>query len=567
MCKIITIQPFEIRMTIILELILLLLCTCIASGPFKRNSTDGTGALLLFKEDICSHNRSLHCPVWADCDNQNGICKCLEKISYIFQCDPYGKMNYIRSCYCLTYNEESHKAEVGLCLYNCYYFGKSKYNIEEEYSLLSNDVDDWNEATCGIYNRTGTLCGQCVNNTYLPAYSYDMTCRSCGSTLTSLITYIAVAYGFLTLFCFLVVATRLNVTSSPLLGYVFVCQTLTCPVFARVILSFLRSFKEMSWYRIGAQVLGAILGVWNLDYFRWFDLNICFEVDSLTILSLDFFVALYPLVLMVIIYWIICLYDSNYRLIVVLVFPIKSLFLFFKKNWNIKLSIIDAFATFVFLSNVKFLNVCYDLLVPVEICDPSINGTCVLALFNNATTLYFSHSHTPYAVLALLVFLLFVILPLVVLLLYPFKYFQAVLKFIPQRWQLALLSFVDSFQGCYKDGTVPGCRDYRWFSAMPFILRLIIFCLYAINGSLIIISYCIIVLVASVLIVIIVEPHKTQFQHYSDHFVVCVLLLCGCITCSVLTIFLAVVFYVVFFFLFCVYLSVLVYLYIRHVYC
>ncbi len=81
---------------------------------------------------------------------------------------------------------------------------------------LIDNSSTWNEAMCGVYNRTGTLCGQCVNNTYLPAYSYDMTCRTCGSRLTSLIKYITVAYGLLTLFCVIVVATRLNVPSSQL---------------------------------------------------------------------------------------------------------------------------------------------------------------------------------------------------------------------------------------------------------------------------------------------------------------------------------------------------------------
>ena len=34
--------------------------------------------------------------------------------------------------------------------------------------------------------------------------------------------------------------------------------------------------------------------------------------------------------------------------------------------------------------------------------------------------------------------------------------------------------FMDSFQGCYKDGTEPGTRDCRWFSAVPFIIRITI---------------------------------------------------------------------------------------------
>ncbi len=31
--------------------------------------------------------------------------------------------------------------------------------------------------------------------------------------------------------------------------------------------------------------------------------------------------------------------------------------------------------------------------------------------------------------------------------------------------------FMDSFQGCYKDGTEPGTRDCRWFASVFFLAR------------------------------------------------------------------------------------------------
>ena len=47
------------------------------------------------------------------------------------------------------------------------------------YGELPNSTSDLNDAMCGWYNRTGTLCGKCINNTYLHAYSYDISCTSC----------------------------------------------------------------------------------------------------------------------------------------------------------------------------------------------------------------------------------------------------------------------------------------------------------------------------------------------------------------------------------------------------
>ncbi len=391
----------------------LLCCSSIspesAGSYWKRRSLSLSNLSIL---SPCSHSHSLSCPVWAYCDNISTTCKCLKKNDYIFKCDKYGRDNYILSCYCLTYDGNSKTAEVGLCYYNCDHVGKSKYSVDVVYDTLPDNSSTWNEVMCGVYNRTGTLCGQCVNNTYLPAYSYDMTCRTCGSRLTSLIKYITVAYGLLTLFCVvIVVATRLNVPSSQLQGYVFFCQVVSCPIFARSILFYLGDGPEATKYKIVPQVLGSFLGVWNLDFLRWLDLKICFKIKSLKILSLDFFVAVYPLLIVILTYAVINLLDSSGRNIVSKMIRSK-IFSNLKSSWNVKSSTIDAFATFFFLSNTKFLNVCYDLLVPVQVCDPSINGTCKYAVFADATLPYCGHQHFPYAILALAVLIVFVIVPI-----------------------------------------------------------------------------------------------------------------------------------------------------------
>jgi hypothetical protein len=45
----------------------------------------------------------------------------------------------------------------------------------------------------------------------------------------------------------------------------------------------------------------------------------------------------------------------------------------------------------------------------------------------------------------------------------------------------ALRTFVDAFQGHYKDGTEPGTRDCRWFAGIYFLGRIMI--LFAIFGA------------------------------------------------------------------------------------
>ena len=58
----------------------------------------------------------------------------------------------------------------------------------------------------------------------------------------------------------------------------------------------------------------------------------------------------------------------------------------------------------------------------------------------------------------------FIVIPTLILILYPFQCFQKCLFCC--RVQLhCLCAFVDSFQGCYKDGMEPGTYDLHWLSS------------------------------------------------------------------------------------------------------
>ena len=476
----------------------------------------------------CIGNDSV-CPLWGYCDETSGTCKCFMKSDALI-CDPNGVQNFILVDYCLTISEVSDELELGLCLYNSQSVGDTKFYLDYAYDILPLQTSNLNNEMCGAFNRTGTLCGKCSNNTYLRAYSYDMSCCSCGNRTYSLIMYIIVAYVPLTLFCILVLALQINIPASQLQGYVFFCQILASPVFARSIMFYLGEGElKHSPYKIGPQLIGTMYGIWNLDFFRLFDVRICFKISPLATLSLDLLVALYPLVFMVFIYGMTVLHDSNWRVIDMIAKPLKSVFNLFKCNCNVKSSVIEGFATFMFLSNVKFLGVCYDLLIPVQVCHPSKNTTCKWALYYDSTVGYFSSEHIPYAVLAIVVFVVLVITPMLTLALYPLLVFQRCASHAPQRWQIALHFLMDSFQGCYKDGTEPSCRDCRWFSVVAFVLRLIIFGIFGVFHKFILLW--VVILVCTALLTIIVNPNKPQFKHHSDHFAMFLIFLACLFTC------------------------------------
>jgi len=102
------------------------------------------------------------------------------------------------------------------------------------------------------------------------------------------------------------------------------------------------------------------------------------------------------------------------------------LFSLFRKNWDIKTSAIDVFATFFLLSTTKFLSVSFDLLAPIRVYQlykDHYNYT--LGLYYAQDIAYFGKEHIPYAVLAIVFMCIFVISPIACLAFYPLSFFKA----------------------------------------------------------------------------------------------------------------------------------------------
>ena len=129
---------------------------------------------------------------------------------------------------------------------------------------------------------------------------------------------------------------------------------------------------------------------------------------------------------------------------------------------------------------------------------------------------YFGKEHLSYAILAIITSTVFVIIPVTVLTLYPFAFFQKFLNCIPVRWHI-FHTFIDSFQGVYKDGTEPGTRDCRWFAALLFFVRILVFIISAASLNNIMINSLLLVILFLVLVLLIVnvQPFKAPVAHYS----------------------------------------------------
>jgi hypothetical protein len=367
----------------------------------------------------------------------------------------------------MTFSEQLLKVVVSYCLYTCNYDLHHEF-IEVDASLTT---DDLNDRVCKLYNRTGLMCGRCIERHAPAAYSYTLACVNCSNNSNNVLKYVAVAYVPLTAFYLLVIMFRIPINSGAMIAYVGLSQVFAAPG--------LVTFYSARFERHGIKYINKLLifyTVWNLDFFRSLYEPFCLHPNLTTvdIVSLDYAVAVYPLVLTVVMYLFVQFHDRS-RLLRLVCRPMHKCLYRFRKVWNIKDSLVKAFATFLVLSYVKIMNVSTELLTPAH-GYYDINGTVVNEqfLYSNGSMVYFGEDHVPYVVLAIFMSILFTFLPLLLLCVYPCQCCQKIMNLLPFRHSV-LHIFMDTLQGEFKEQP----RNYRYFAGFYVALRLINLVLYA----------------------------------------------------------------------------------------
>ena len=310
------------------------------------------------------------------------------------------------------------------------------------------------------------------------------------------------------IFFFLILSFGIKAYSPQLDAFVIFAQTFSTPANVRIITEALDAdLYRYPFYCYMVRLLFAIYGIWNLDFFRTLLPDNCLKINTLQVLALDYVIALYPLFLILITYILVDLYDRHFWPLVWIWKPLKKCIKSITDTVNIKSSILNAFGTFLLLSYGKLLTVSFDLLVYTQAYAPS--GKAIrYVLFYDATVEYFGRDHLPYAILAIVITILFNILPLLFALLHPLKCFRGHTAKRP-----ALRICLDSYQGYYKDGT-EGTRDCRFFSALYLLIRITLFVVYALFKE----EFYNVApsfLLCLAMLIVMIQPFKKQFGVYN----------------------------------------------------
>ena len=481
----------------------------------SSNLGSSHSASVLGNDNNCSNNSI--CPTWFTC-NAEKRCQCDRGHTMAIACNNEAQISAVSNCNCVTYDNDSKSTYAGPCFYNCQL--SNSLFIEE---LPKNPESLINASVCSPFHRTGLLCGDCEEGHSPLVPSYNLSCVECPDGHKNWWKFILIGFVSLTVFYLFIVVFNINVTSSRLHGVVWYSQFISTPAFVRIVLLvFGRDMK----YLIAAKVVLAFYSMWNLDIFRSILPNTCLNVTTLQALSLEYLLAFYPFVLILISYLLIVLYDRRVPVIVTLWKPFNKVLAIFRKSWDIRTSVLDSFATFFLLSYIKILNATADLLTPTQIFKLSSDKS-KFGVYYSPTVPYFGDEHLPYAILAIIVVTLFVSVPIIIFILYPCQFFQKFLSLFPINWHF-LHVFVDSFQGCYKDGTEPGTHDCRWFSVPMLLIWPLFFTIYGLTLSTLYFIYSLIILLILLIAMINIQPLKTIGPHYPLVDIIFTFLLCFC---------------------------------------
>ena len=455
------------------------------------------------------------------------VCECQSSSRHYFQesvsCSDSdlqnGPLVRIAEGHCMTFDEDSNVTFMGRCPYNHLSSdstGHPRMPLPSSVYELNNFMCNRPRSQglnyiCGQQRREGLLCGKCQSGLGPAVASYTHQCVECHWYWPFL--YFAYVIVPATTLCFIVILLRINLLSPPMNAIVVLCHVLISYVninpcrlfyFASVHHSFLMTVIAISIY-----------GLLNMDFLSYVLPSFCIssKMSMFQVITIDYIIALYPLAFTALIYLLIEVHDRGFRPVVVLWSPFHRCLVRFRRSWNIKGSVINAFATLYILSFTKVISTTVSLLLPVhlvDVCGKAYPGH----LYYDASCQLFHRCHLIYGLIALTVFFCFICLPTLFLLFYPLLSrlcSRCNTTCFVRRFTL-IHEVTKIFHHSFKDGTNE-TRDQRWFAGIYLLLRITVMISVIFKSS----KYTrIIISVVGLVLVAVFQPHVHYVYNYID---------------------------------------------------
>ena len=336
---------------------------------------------------------------------------------------------------------------------------------------LPNRSSDLNHFICGSLNRDirAPLCGRCTSGTGPSIYSAGSQCVRCSAV--NIVYYLLLQYLPTTILFVVVIVFRISITSAPMAHYVLFCNALV--FLFRWDIGEYANFIQASPHKsisVTAKFFLSFNAIWTLDFFYFASPPLCVSVhmEEIYIPFLDTVATLYPFILLLLTYVGIELHAHDFKPLVHLWRPFQRTYVRFRRTWDPNASVIQAFATLFFLSYTKFMLIMYEAFFISLVINEEGNVVSRVSYIDPTVPL-FSQKHWYLISLSVVILLFFILPPSLLLIIFPTHLFTKVSRCLKPRWIISVQTFVDTFHGCYKDGT-NGTRDCRAVSGYIFVI-------------------------------------------------------------------------------------------------
>ena len=357
-----------------------------------------------------------------------------------------------------------------------------------------NSSDGINNTSCktrGVGNIKSQVCDNayylpCLNTTN--SYCHDDSTEQCYINCTSKeipinnvltcvkcnkygsLIFIVIEILPITIMVLLIIIFNIQLTNGSINGVVFYSQIIASSY--SVYYYFYLYYYNDTFYSNLLLLTEIPCNIFNLDFTPFiFNYPLCISPNTppLGVISFWYVIGFYPLLLLLLVYVWITLYDKGYKCVVFITRPFHRCMARFWSMTGIEPSFTHSIASIYILCFTQLAATSFKIL-SFDASNASLTNSN--KFYHDLKQEYFHDFHGVAGVFAILVLLFLIVLPTLYILLYPFQWFHKLLDRLHLRKQL-LISLGDVFTGPYKNGT-ENTYDYRFMAGLYLLARIII---------------------------------------------------------------------------------------------
>ena len=358
-------------------------------------------------------------------------------------------------------------------------------------------------------NRSGRLCGKCDSNHGIAINTIDFQCIECYGNGWSI--YLSIELFFTTAVFIVIVAASISLNAGGTNAFIFFSQIVTLKYPGLSYPSWVFDENHHATNNTVVRGFTVLYSLSNLDFITPFPYQpFCLSKSLTTIeaIALEYVAPVYLLYLTLVLYVWMTLYTYQCKP----VFPIMNRILKpYQKRCRYKPSLLESFAVIFIISYTRIAATSLKFLSSTSYYNLAGDKEGK-AFYYDGSLDYFGEGHIAYAIIALFMLVMFIVLPIVFLTLYPFIQNHLYRRRIRNP---RLLALTYPFNGCFKS-SFEGKIDYRYFAGIYLILRIIVVSLYLIHDVEVLLVCQITVAVVAASLFMTLRPYRKDIFNTID---------------------------------------------------